>query len=734
MTDMIPQEAPDPSTGLPVTGQPSAQPDPSQAQAQPQAQPAAPQQAQPQGQQPAMTHAPADANPSSSLHARLFDGILKTLSGGPVKVMQTDPTTGATRQVEVPESRGQMGKSILAAVLSGMFAGGDRTSPGAGGAPRNDPGKSAAIGFQAGQDTINKIHSAPQNLEDEKQARQLTTVGNNIKLAQQTSAMALQQHKVLGDVITNNQNTILADAKEWDEQRDGNDPSTKAILGQNLTLDQAMNALKGNMTSQNAFVDGTVSVRNPQTGVMEEHPTYSILNPDVKIKLSQKTTDTLAKYNKQYQDAYEVTGGNVSVPLRVAIGAMHEANTLTSAQDFFNRANETLHPLQNGDDKKPEPIDLAAAVKKDRTLLPAIDQAEKAMAAGGNMANVMDAVRNSPQGAKLMSVLGVTPETVDQYIRDQRNEATEEESVAKTGGKIALENAKQAKADAIITETATNILKDPKNMASIEKLASLRNDSRQKLFNELTKQSGGTFNIKDAETKAKTYSSFNEADGKDRQQIESYGTFLKHDSNLVNVLKKFIRPDYTPKWIDQPLNWIEKNVTSDPEMAEFMARIVPVKSEFINFMKNNHAALQEDAEEMNKVVDGSQSPRYMLRTAQTLGETGLDRLDSKNSTYKQTFGENYPNLFDERAKAAAVNLGLGDRLKEYGINPPAAQQTPDQKQATAAATDKKQQVLQSLKQPNGQPYKDVKFGPNGSMVVWDGVNGHGWINPLASKQ
>jgi hypothetical protein len=217
-------------------------------------------------------------------------------------------------------------------------------------------------------------------------------------------------------------------------------------------------------------------------------------------------------------------------------------------------------------------------------------------------------------------------------------------------------------------------------MAQFDKIASMRDNSREKLYDKLEELSGGTFNVEDAKTKANTYHSFNAADGKARQQIQSYNTFMKHDANFATALQPFIegRGGNTPKWVDMPLNYIEQYVGSDPDILELKARLIPVKNEFMTFMKNNKAALQEDVDEMNKLADPALSPRQLLRLAQTLGETGMDRLDTLNSTYKQTFKDkdgnptNYSNLFDHNGQEAAAKLGMGNRLREYGITPPAS--------------------------------------------------------------
>jgi hypothetical protein len=158
---------------------------------------------------------------------------------------------------------------------------------------------------------------------------------------------------------------------------------------------------------------------------------------EAKIQLSEATTKELAKFNPGYQNIYSATAGNASVPIAQALKDIHKANTLNSAETFFDNAATELTG-------KPSNIDLAAAVRKDPTLMSAILQGEKQMAAGGSTASVLDAVRKSPQGRQLIGVLGARPDRVDQYIQ---NKANEQKAAAAAATNIATLNVDQKKSD-----------------------------------------------------------------------------------------------------------------------------------------------------------------------------------------------------------------------------------------------------------------------------------------------
>src|SRR5439155_24664766 len=110
---------------------------------------------------------------------------------------------------------------------------------------------------------------------------------------------------------------LLNDIDNYESNRTPDQESAR--LAQHLSKDDAIAKLKDKTHTWNALPDGTESVLDPVTGKVEEHPTYSIVNPNVKVKLSPETADVLALTNPQYKDLHATVGQDVSVPLGVAL-------------------------------------------------------------------------------------------------------------------------------------------------------------------------------------------------------------------------------------------------------------------------------------------------------------------------------------------------------------------------------------------------------------------------------
>src|ERR1039458_3712462 len=151
-----------PQVPVPSAPAPSA-PTPNQPTPQPAAPGAQPRPAQPQQPTP------------RGLHSTIFDGVLKTLGGGTQYINKTDPNTGETTQVPITQSKGQLGKSILAGAIAGMFGGmGARDKEG-----RHDPAKAAQEGFAAGSKPMEQRVGQLQQTSDEDISRRQMVLKNN---------------------------------------------------------------------------------------------------------------------------------------------------------------------------------------------------------------------------------------------------------------------------------------------------------------------------------------------------------------------------------------------------------------------------------------------------------------------------------------------------------------------------------------------------------------------------
>jgi hypothetical protein len=446
-------------TEVPQT-QPSAQP---AAPSAPQAQPQNPSQIQPAGPstsaQPRPAAPTANAQPAPvSIHARIFDKILQGMSGGPRRIINPDGTVS-----QVNDSKVTMGRAIISAALTGLMSPSHYRDTPFG--PVRDFSADAAGAAEAGQKSVQDFQSAPQKFSDEVQARKLATVQNNIKLTQSAAAMAHQGNVALDDTVKANQNHYITPIEEYEGQRTNDMPSAYASDGQggqlrDLRAEDLIGHSSFKPTDNNVIVTGVIPVRNPQTGVMENHPTYAVLNENLRLKLNEDTVNELAKYNQSFENVYKATGGNVTMAINPYMRAVHTANSIKSVESYMSDAVPTIF----GD--KAHTADLAAAVKKDPSLYPSIDAVEKQLAAGHDAKNldptrngpeaILDAVRNTPGGQKLLAAFGVTPDMADAWIEKTHNEKLRSAALAKEGGMGEKAPAAQPQVNALINSIQSN--------------------------------------------------------------------------------------------------------------------------------------------------------------------------------------------------------------------------------------------------------------------------------------
>jgi hypothetical protein len=364
---------------------------------------------------------PVKPHPVSSM----FDGILKNLSGGPIVV--TDPTTGDRR--EVPQSRGTMAKSILAAALAGLMTPTRYRDTPYG--PVVDNGNTIAGAAAAGVASRQAREDKAQQLTNAQQAAKLMTIQNNAKLVQLQAASAHSKHVML-DEQNQDAQTFLSPFKEYEAIRTADQPS--AFVAQNLS---AQDILKPGspykLTDSNVVRDGTRTVFNPQTQQDETEPTYAVLNPALgDIQLPPEVTNKLNEINSQWKDIHKVVGGTVRVPINAYVSAMHDYQSVTQGEHILNTLNQEI----NGD--KAAPISLAPAIRANRPLLQTLNTMEQAVAAGNTPGtrpeNVLDSILKAPNGGDLLKLLGMTPTQADQYIQKQVNDRARAAKLASEGG------------------------------------------------------------------------------------------------------------------------------------------------------------------------------------------------------------------------------------------------------------------------------------------------------------
>jgi len=377
--------------------------------------PAGPTSAQPTPATPVTPTSPAQpvAQPPDphQLRRSIFDGVLRTLSGAPQYVNRTDPQTGEVTRVPVQQTRGQLGKSILAGALAGMFSGmGARDPEG-----RPDPMKAASEGFKAGTELHERQQQQAQQIEDENFARRQMTMKSNLDLAHQTLALNQSKQNMFEKIAGNNQNGILKDAKSYDDSL--TDPSQlKAILKTGLSHDEALAALKGHWSDQLAQIDGYQQTENGDIV-----PTFTILNPSVRVKLNESQAKEFARFNPQFATAWDQTGGNIPLGLHQYADATHKLNTLDHMESVFKDEATQLG-------LKPD-FDFAATVRQKPQVFSAILQSENALAGGGSPVDALRRIATDPNGSVVLHAMGVTSQQVEDLYQKQIREQKEAQAV-----------------------------------------------------------------------------------------------------------------------------------------------------------------------------------------------------------------------------------------------------------------------------------------------------------------
>jgi hypothetical protein len=390
----------------------------------------------PAGQPPAANEPPSPHND----HVAMFDKILRMVNPGQTYV---DPTG----KQQVVRNRASLGNSVIASVLAGMMTPTKYREGTYGPVVSGDATAAAAYG--AGKEQQTAQNEKLQATSDEMQAKKLSVVKNNIDTMHQYAALAQQQHQELQGVADRNNATILKDLSDYDSKQD--DPAQKLIKGKGLTLEQAMTMTKGKMSSQNMVIDGyqDITDANGRTSVQ---PTYAVINPDAKVNMSESSAAELAKFKPAYKNAYDLTGGNIRVPVGQYLSDINLANSAGNLEAFMKRNDDALEALGI----KSKDVDVAAASRSNPRVRQSLMEAENALAQGGEMYQVLDRLQKSPDGATLLTAMGINPDKAAKYVTEQQLKQTSAEALAKEGGQGEKSPADPAQVKGLVDSITSN--------------------------------------------------------------------------------------------------------------------------------------------------------------------------------------------------------------------------------------------------------------------------------------
>jgi hypothetical protein len=378
--------------------------------------------------------------PESSFHAKLFDGILKNLGGGDVRVMETDPTTGQSQLRTIAQPRSQFAKNIVAAALTGLFQKPQYVETKFG--PVRDIGAQMAEGFQAGAGLTQQRQERAQQLSDEQRTRAMQTIENNLKLHQLAQASSLADYKS-GEEMVKSQSTALEGYLQAEKDRNttGDHPDPQVVFEQNQTADQAMAILqkKENFGNKQAIIDGIKT--GPDGKPMY---TYSIVASNVDVPMNSRMQEALTALNPDYAKLAPGT----KVPLYLVQRA---ANMEAGAANAATQLSKYLPEDVFGKGGKPESIDADSILKlaqKNNDVRLALDNWEQNLAAGmghhdatgidkdagAGPEDDLDSLIKDPRAEGLLKGLGIDAAKAAKYIQAQRLPRISAAAIAKEGG------------------------------------------------------------------------------------------------------------------------------------------------------------------------------------------------------------------------------------------------------------------------------------------------------------
>ena len=666
-----------------------------------------------QPNQPAQPRpAAAQPQPPVSRHARIFDSILTMVGGGQQFKNVTDPTTGETTRVPIQQTHGQLGRNILASALAGMVAGADaRDAQG-----RHDPGLAAAQGFVAGQKPMQERVAGLQAAEDESFARKQMTMKNNLDLVHQMAAMTHQQHVDLTETSDRNNAGVLKDAAEFDKNlsgADANDPSKKALLAKGLTYQEALQKLNGHWSDQAAIVDGYQDIRNPQTGQMEVHPTYALLNPAVTVKMSEDQAKEFGKYKPAYANAYQATGGNLAVPLNRYISDVHELNSYKQAESYFERVKEDI-----GITGAPDFAALASG-KDGQQVRDAVKDVENAQAQGGDQVAVLKRLQGTGGGQLILKDMGISDAQVNKYVNEQLAAQREAQAagdkapadpaalaqIPTLAKQMGLSDAEVATASAELpkhgatradvakvlenirhqhdtnAQLAAGANRDQGDPAMIERVARQLVDNPASLTTmrdigtrgtqrlaiidraeQIAKTEGKTFDTGLINQRVKFLEQYEDPKGKAAINRQAINNIMQHAADVSDLNQVNRRSDV--RVVNTPINAL-KDQFGDQVYTQYQTAVGVLKDELGLYFAGGYSPTKDQQAMWDKIQSNTATPAQTEAFSKEVVRLATRRADTFNSQFKTNMGYDDPNMLTPQAKSAAERLGLGDAVTQF---------------------------------------------------------------------
>jgi hypothetical protein len=194
------------------------------------------------------------------------------------------------------------------------------------------------------------------------------------------------------------------------------------------------------------------------------------------------------------------------------------------------------------------------------------------------------------------------------------------------------------------------------SLSRLRDITSMRSDQRAMIYAR-AREINPHFNTAEVDRKVKMLDNF--TNGKDAQNIQSFGTFFEHAGNASQIVND-LRQGLTPKVLNIPLNQLEKQGYGTTA-TQIAAALEPVRKEFEGYLLGGRALYAEDKKAAETILNDASTPAQIQAALKIMAHTAAARYNESNTRFKNTMhadiseavGPLSPEAYD-----AAGHLGI----------------------------------------------------------------------------
>jgi hypothetical protein len=205
---------------------------------------------------------------------------------------------------------------------------------------------------------------------------------------------------------------------------------------------------------------------------------------------------------------------------------------------------------------------------------------------------------------------------------------------------------------------------DIKDLTRLKDITSMRSDQRELIY-ERAKEINPAFNTSEVDRRVKMLDQF--TNGKDGQNLQSFGTFLEHAGEANRVVQD-VRSNLPPKALNTAINKLT-DAGWGTSKAQITAALEPVRTEFEKFLSGGMALHKEDIEAGRVILSDSSTPAQVQTALKQMGHTVQARYGEMGDRFKKNMGvsmEDGLGPASQEAHDGAAAIGL-TRLGDYEL-------------------------------------------------------------------